>query len=61
MVPSNPYKGLRAFELADAPESFGREALVKKLLARLAHTWQRNAPPGNGRFLAVVGPSGSGI
>ena len=46
----NPYKGLRAFEEADAAEFFGREALTEHLLARLAAV----------RFLAVVGPSGSG-
>jgi WD40 repeat protein/class 3 adenylate cyclase len=46
----NPYKGLRAFEEADAADFFGREALTKHLVERLAST----------RFLAVVGPSGSG-
>jgi WD40 repeat protein/class 3 adenylate cyclase len=49
MVP-NPYKGLRAFEEGDAPDFFGREELTKQLVARLGET----------RFLAVVGPSGSG-
>ncbi|NOZ30099.1 MAG: protein kinase, partial [Chloroflexi bacterium] len=34
----NPYKGLRAFEEADAADFFGREALVERLLARLALT-----------------------
>jgi len=46
----NPYKGLRAFEEADASDFFGREALTEHLVERLAST----------RFLAVVGPSGSG-
>lgn len=46
----NPYKGLRAFEEADAADFFGREALTQHLVARVAGT----------RFLAVVGPSGSG-
>jgi WD40 repeat protein/DNA-binding SARP family transcriptional activator len=46
----NPYKGLRPFEEADAPDFFGREALTEQLVARLAET----------RFLVVVGPSGSG-
>jgi WD40 repeat protein len=46
----NPYKGLRAFEEADAADFFGREALVEHLVERLRET----------RFLAVVGPSGSG-
>ncbi|MCS6835443.1 MAG: protein kinase, partial [Anaerolineae bacterium] len=50
----NPYKGLRAFQEADAADFFGREALVERLLARLAedHPYAR--------FLNVVGPSGSG-
>ncbi len=51
--PLNPYKGLRAFEPADSGDFFGREALVEHLLARLA-------ADRSGRFLAVVGPSGSG-
>ena len=46
----NPYKGLRAFEETDAPDFFGRDALVERLVAQLAET----------RFLTVVGPSGSG-
>ncbi len=50
----NPYKGLRAFTEADASVFFGRERLVKHLVARL----QEAHPLSN--FLAVVGPSGSG-
>jgi serine/threonine protein kinase len=50
----NPYKGLRAFQEADAQDSFGREALVDRLLALL------NEDDDTARFLAVVGPSGSG-
>ena len=46
----NPYKGLEAFTVADADDFFGREALVNKLVNRLEDT----------RFLAVIGPSGSG-
>jgi WD40 repeat protein/serine/threonine protein kinase/DNA-binding SARP family transcriptional activator len=49
--PWNPYKGLRYFREADAPDFFGRDALIRHLLARLE---------GETRFLAVVGPSGSG-
>ncbi|HYZ11047.1 MAG TPA: AAA family ATPase, partial [Actinomycetota bacterium] len=49
-IVANPYKGLRAFEEADAPEFFGREDLIRQLVDRLGET----------RFLAVVGPSGSG-
>ncbi|MGD8750623.1 MAG: serine/threonine-protein kinase, partial [Anaerolineales bacterium] len=52
--PENPYKGLRAFEEADAADFFGREALTQQLLARLGEDDE------GGRFLAVVGPSGSG-
>jgi hypothetical protein len=50
----NPYKGLRPFEEADAPDFFGREALTQQLLARLGEGGDLN------RFLAVVGPSGCG-
>lgn len=52
--PENPYKGLQAFQAADAQHFFGREKLIEKLLSRL----QEDAT--NKRFLAVVGPSGSG-
>ncbi len=45
-----PYKGLAAFEAADAASFFGRERLAAELVARLAEA----------RFLCVVGPSGSG-
>src|SRR5262249_31612196 len=48
-----PYKGLRAFQEADAADFFGRESLVDQLVARLS---EKGAP----RFLAIVGPSGSG-
>lgn len=50
----NPYKGLRAFEEADALDFFGREALVSQLVTRM------NEDATHARFLAVVGPSGSG-
>jgi WD40 repeat protein len=50
----NPYKGLRPFTEADAGDFFGRGQLVRRLIARLRE-------PGVGaRFLAVIGPSGSG-
>ena len=45
-----PYRGLLAFEEADADNFFGREQQVAELIARLV----------SNRFLAVVGPSGSG-
>ena len=51
---ANPYKGLRAFNTSDAIDFFGRERLVERLVARLG----RKGVPG--RFVAVVGPSGSG-
>ena len=35
---TNPYKGLRAFQEADADDFFGREALTGQLLARMAGT-----------------------
>jgi WD40 repeat protein/transcriptional regulator with XRE-family HTH domain len=50
----NPYKGLRAFAEADVEDFFGRETLVQQLLARLGEGGDLS------RFLAVVGPSGSG-
>ncbi len=52
--PPNPYKGLRAFQEADAADFFGRDALVQTLLERIKETNEGH------RFLAVVGPSGSG-
>ncbi|MEO8289039.1 MAG: helix-turn-helix domain-containing protein, partial [Chloroflexota bacterium] len=52
--PPNPYKGLRAFQEADAPDFFGRDALVRRLCARLAEESELS------RFLAVVGSSGAG-
>jgi len=48
----NPYKGLRAFDESDAPDFFGRTAVVDRLLARLADP--------DGRLVLVVGGSGSG-
>ena len=50
----NPYKGLRAFQEADAPDFFGREMLTRRLCERLAEETELS------RFLAVVGPSGAG-
>jgi hypothetical protein len=52
--PRNPYKGLRAFQEADAADFFGRARATQQLLARMAE------PSGQARLLAVVGPSGSG-
>lgn len=52
-----PYKGLQTFDVSDAEFFFGREALVEWLLDALRPA----KPPYQGsRFLAVIGPSGSG-
>ena len=50
IVATNPYKGLRSFDEADAADFFGRARLVEQLVSELRDS----------RFLAVVGPSGSG-
>ena len=50
----NPYKGLRPFQEADAGDFYGRDGLTEQLLARLGEKDEAS------RFLAVVGPSGSG-
>ncbi len=52
--PENPYKGLQAFQIADEQDFFGREKLTQKLLSRLGQDGDFS------RFLAVIGPSGSG-
>jgi WD40 repeat protein len=53
LVP-NPYRGLRAFAERDAHVFYGRESLVRRLLSRMMQNEEYH------RFLAVVGPSGSG-
>jgi WD40 repeat protein/serine/threonine protein kinase len=53
-APENPYKGLRAFQPADELDFFGREKLTKKIIQRLSEKNEMT------RFLAIVGPSGSG-
>ncbi len=50
----NPYKGLRAFQQADAADFFGRAAMIQRVLDRLQETVVES------NFLAVIGPSGSG-
>lgn len=50
----NPYKGLRAFQESDASDFYGRASLTQKLLSRLQED------RADARFLAVIGPSGSG-
>ncbi len=54
VVLANPYKGLHPFQERDAPDFFGREASAQRLLSRLKEDGLL------ARFLAVVGPSGSG-
>ncbi len=54
LEPENPYKGLRPFDEADAADFFGREELITTLVEHLSGTEMLS------RFLAVVGPSGSG-
>ncbi len=53
-APENPYKGLRPFQAADCTDFFGREAITDRLVKRLGET---GTSP---RFVAVIGPSGSG-
>src|SRR5512144_812183 len=51
-----PYPGLMPFEAEDAAVFFGREVETEHLLELLQPTLAR----GPGRFVAIVGPSGSG-
>ncbi|MEO1166415.1 MAG: protein kinase, partial [Chloroflexota bacterium] len=50
----NPYKGLQAFQEYDSANFFGRDDLTKQLVERLSEKVELQ------RFLAVIGPSGSG-
>lgn len=50
----NPYKGLRAFQQADASDFFGRSVMIERILDRLDEKTNESD------FLAVIGPSGSG-
>lgn len=52
----SPYPGLRSFHLKDAAVFFGRDREINRLVELLQPTLQR----GRGRFVALVGPSGSG-
>jgi WD40 repeat protein/transcriptional regulator with XRE-family HTH domain len=54
-MPRNPYKGLRAFSSADAGDFFGRDALIADLVQSVGCAASTTA-----RFLALLGPSGSG-
>ena len=46
----NPYKGLQAFQEADAADYFGREQLTHQVIDKATHS----------SLVALVGPSGSG-
>jgi WD40 repeat protein len=52
----SPYPGLESFSGDDAAVFFGREDEIARLVDLLQPTLQRGA----GRFVAIVGPSGSG-
>lgn len=58
----NPYKGLRAFRQEDAPDFFGRDALLEEILKHLRDLLipEQRGMVGRQRILTVVGPSGSG-
>ncbi|MBK9745795.1 MAG: protein kinase [Chloroflexi bacterium] len=61
-VAANPYKGLRPFQIADSATFFGRERLVHSLLEQMAVVSdKREVEQAHfGRFLAIIGSSGSG-
>jgi WD40 repeat protein/DNA-binding SARP family transcriptional activator len=50
----NPYRGLRAFDEADAEDYFGRTALIDEVTARLSGSGLRS------RLVLLVGASGTG-
>lgn len=52
----SPYPGLRSFDPEDAAVFFGRDREIKRLVDLLQPTLER----GRGRFVAIIGPSGSG-
>lgn len=54
-----PYKGLHYFDEADSDLFVGREALTAKLAEDVLSLTDHGAPK-SGRFLAIVGASGSG-
>ncbi len=59
--PRNPYKGLRSFQREDAGDFFGREQCIDTLTRTLREVLQaaQSGQPAS-RFLAVIGPHGSG-
>ncbi len=64
LQPVNPFKGLRSFETSDRRDFFGRESFLEKILGRLAannsHIPAQDSNKYGNRFLAIIGPSGSG-
>jgi signal transduction histidine kinase len=54
-----PYRGLQFFDVEHAPFFFGREALTEWLLNELRPS-TGSGTGGDNRFLAIIGPSGSG-
>ena len=59
--PRNPYKGLRAFREDDKDDFFGRDDLVSELLTDIEKMLAVEPSAENqGRFLTLIGPSGSG-
>ena len=54
VIAGNPYKGLLAFQEADAADYFGRDSVVDRLIERM------NRHDAAGRFVVMVGPSGAG-
>jgi transcriptional regulator with XRE-family HTH domain len=55
LQPRNPYKGLHAFTGEDTGDFFGRERLIQTLLSAVGGSAGETP-----RFLALIGPSGSG-
>ncbi|MEP7294014.1 MAG: LuxR C-terminal-related transcriptional regulator, partial [Chloroflexota bacterium] len=67
--PTNPFKGLQAFQSVDYDRFFGREALTEKLLKRMAESPRTQGTArtdavlleaNRARLLAILGPSGTG-
>jgi hypothetical protein len=59
--PRNPYKGLHVFKVEDAKDFFGRDHLVNDLVKDVEDMLAVDQiTPIQGRFLTLIGPSGSG-
>ena len=58
---ANPYKGLNAFREEDADHFFGREALIDTIWQKIIRRHELSSERRDAsRFLAILGPSGSG-